>query len=59
MSLGLIIISAISGLLTVAGLYLGGQVSLAGGLGVYTGTGVLVMLAMSAALFAEAHASKS
>lgn len=57
MSLGLMIISAFSGLITAFGLYFGGHASFAGSLGAYSLTGVLVALIAAMALFLEAQTS--
>ncbi len=53
MSLGLMIISALSGLITAFGLYFGGHVSFAEGLGAYSLTGVLVALIAATAIFVD------
>jgi hypothetical protein len=58
MSLGLLFISAFSGLITAFGLYFGGQVGLAGGLGAYSMTGVLMALIVAGSLTLEAYTTK-
>ena len=55
MSLGLTIISAFSGFITALGLYAGGHVSFAGGVGAYSLTGVLVSSIVAVALFVHAE----
>lgn len=61
MSLGLTIISALSGFITALGLYAGGHVSVAGGIGAYSLTGILVSALVAAGLFihAEMHHSSA
>ena len=57
MSLSLLFIGSFSGMITAFGLYFGGQVSLAGGLGAYSMTGVLMTLIITVSLLFEANAS--
>lgn len=58
MSLGLLLISTFSGLITAISLYFGGQLGVAASLGAYSMMGVLMTLFMAACLFFEAHNSK-
>ena len=58
MSLGLLIIGSFSGMITAFGLYFGGQVGLAGGIGAYSLTGVLMTVLVTASLAIEANASQ-
>lgn len=56
MSLGLIILSALSGLFAALTLYLTGYVSVAGGLAAYSVTGILITLCVGTAILrSESH----
>lgn len=59
MSLGLTIISAFSGMITAFGLYFGGHVSFAGGVGAYSAVGVLVVIITAAALHLESQSTST
>ena len=59
MSLGITLISALSGFITAFGLYVGGHVSFIGGVGAYSLTGILVTIIVATALYADNSAARS